>query len=146
MPSLHCAVAPAGLLFTPELETLPAAAGFGAGATVVCAGAFDVVVRHAARALLYHLLQSVVVAVVVLVVLVVLTAPAVLPLEVCAAAVRQTVLFLLPALVQSYWRVAVLVVTAEVRVFVRVALFAAGATLDDPLQADLFAFPGFEQS
>jgi hypothetical protein len=97
---LHCAVAPAGLLFSfAAVEFLAGAAtGFGAGAMVVLAGDEAVAVRHWAKTLLYHLVQSVVVEVAVVVLL---TAPAVLPVGVCAAAVLQAALFALPALVQS---------------------------------------------
>jgi hypothetical protein len=73
--------------------------GLGAGATVVLGGGDELAVRHAALIRLYHLVQSVVVAVVFVVVF---TAPAVVPVRVCAAAVRQAALLALPALVQSY--------------------------------------------
>jgi hypothetical protein len=56
-----------------------AGTGFGAGATVVRAGADDVDVRHWARTLLYHLVQSVVVD---FAVVVVFTAPAVFLVDV----------------------------------------------------------------
>ncbi len=55
-------------------------------------------VRHCARILLYHLVQSVVVA---LEVVVVLTAPGVFPVGVWAAAVLQAALLALPGLLQS---------------------------------------------
>ena len=76
---MHCAVAPFGLLFSPEAEAFGdavAGVGFGAGATVVCGGLAAVVVRQTARALLYHFVQSVVLEVVTVEVL---TAPGDLP-------------------------------------------------------------------
>ena len=75
---MHCAVAPLGLLFSPEAETFceVVAIGFGAGATVVWGGLAAVVVRQTARALLYHFVQSVVLAVVTVEVF---TAPGDLP-------------------------------------------------------------------
>jgi hypothetical protein len=75
-----------------------AGTGFGAGATVVFAGLDDVVVWQAARILLYHLVQSVVVDVVLVVVF---TAPGEAPTGVLLAAVRHAALLALPALVQS---------------------------------------------
>ena len=97
---MHFAVAPAGLLFSLAAAEFRAgaAAGFGAGATVVFAGDVAVAVLHWARTLLYHLVQSVVVAVAVVVVF---TAPGDFPLDVCAAAVLQAALWALPGLVQS---------------------------------------------
>ena len=56
-------------------------ADLAAGATVVRVGAVEVLLGQTARALLYHLVQSVAVAVVLVVAF---TAPAVLPLGVCA--------------------------------------------------------------
>lgn len=64
---------------------------------MVRVGVDVVVVRHAARALLYHFEQSVVVEVVFVVVF---TAPADVP-PVSLAAVRHAALFALPGLVQS---------------------------------------------
>jgi hypothetical protein len=75
-----------------------AGAGFGAGATVVVAGLDDFVVWQAARILLYHLVQSVVVDVVLVVVF---TAPGDVPDGVLLAAVRHAALLALPGLVQS---------------------------------------------
>ena len=103
---MHCAVAPAALPLSfavlvrgAAVERLAGAAvGLGAGATVVRVGVDEVVVRQAARALLYHLLQSVVVEVVLLVVF---TAPGDAPAGVWLAADRHAALFALPALVQS---------------------------------------------
>ena len=118
------------------------ATGFGAGATRVFVGLDELLVRHTALILLYHLEQSVVVAVVFVVVF---TAPGVVPEGVWAAAFLHAALFLLPAFVQSYWRVVVLVVTAVVVVRDGVA-FAAGAAAAPALQAALVALPGFEQS
>ena len=147
MPSLHCAVAPLGLLFSPPALDLAegaeeeVTAGFGAGATVVFVGVEELLVRQMARALLYHFEQSVVVAVVLVVVF---TAPADVPEEVCEAAVLHAALFAFPFLVQSYCRVVVFVVTAVVVVRAGVA-FAAGAAAP-PLHAALFALPGLEQS
>jgi hypothetical protein len=60
-------VAPLGLLFSPEaapFRDVVVATGLGAGATVVCGGLAAVVVRQAARILLYHFVQSVVLEVV----------------------------------------------------------------------------------
>jgi len=83
------------LLFNADFEArddavmLPlagAAAGFGAGATVVRGADVLLLVRHAGRALLYHLVQSVVVA---LLVVVVFTAPGDDPAFVCAPAARH---------------------------------------------------------
>ena len=148
MPSLHCAIAPAGLLLSPpaldraEGAAGRLAAGLGAGETVVFAGVDELLVRQTARILLYHLVQSVVVAVVLVVVL---TAPGDAPEGVWAAADLQAALFLLPAFVQSYWRVVVLVVSAVVVVRAGVA-FAVDAAVAPDLHAALFAFPGFEQS
>jgi len=89
-----------GLLFAAALADLGAEveAGFGAGATVVRAGVDELVLRHVARALLYHLVQSTVVEVVFEVVL---TAPGVLPVGDWAAAVRQAGFVAFPGLVQS---------------------------------------------
>ena len=103
MPSLHCAVAPVALLFAAEFDERDVAAallfaGLAAGATVVRAGDELVLVRHAARALLNHLVQSVVVE---LLLLVVFTAPGDDPVAVCAPAERHAGLVALPALVQS---------------------------------------------
>ena len=80
------------------LIVLAVDAGRGAGATVVRAGVELLLVRHVARALLNHLVQSVVVA---LVDVVVLTAPGDEPVDVCAPAARQAGLVALPGLVQS---------------------------------------------
>jgi len=148
VPSLHCAMAPFGLLLSPPaLERLAGAAvrvaaGLRAGATAVRVGLVELVVRQTARILLYHFVQSVVVAVVFVVVF---SAPGDVPEGVCAAAVLQAALFLLPAFVQSYCRVVVLVVTAVVVVRAGVAL-AVDAVAAADLQAALFAFPAFEQS
>jgi hypothetical protein len=80
VPSLHCAVAPVGLLFSAELAgRVAAGAGLDAGATVVFGGGEELAVRHVARIRLYHLVQSVVVAVVFVVVF---TAPDVFPVVV----------------------------------------------------------------
>ena len=102
MPSLHCAVAPLGLLFSPPLLERGAAAvaadGLGAGATVVFEGEDAVLVRQTARIRLYHLVQSVVVDVVLVVVF---TAPGDRPEGVCAPAVLHAALLALPAFVQS---------------------------------------------
>jgi hypothetical protein len=78
---LYCAVAPAGLLFSLAAAGLPveAAAGLGAGATVVRGGEELGAVLHTARALLYHFVQSMVVA---LAEVVVFTAPADLPVDI----------------------------------------------------------------
>jgi hypothetical protein len=97
---LHWAVAPLGLSFSVEalLEGDIFDAGFAAGATVVRGPEEAVVVWQAARALLYHLVQSVVVDVVDVVVFI---APGDLPAGTCAPAVLQAALFALPALVQS---------------------------------------------
>jgi hypothetical protein len=132
-----------GLLFSVDAFARGATfgAGLGAGATVVLGPEDVVVVRQAARALLYHLVQSVVVEVVDVVFL---TAPADLPVGVCAPAVLQAALLALPALVQSYCRVVVFVVVAVVVVRAGVAGFAA--VLGLVLQAALLALPGFEQS
>ena len=94
-------MAPLGLLFSVEalVRGTVFGAGFGAGATVVRGPEDAVVVRHAARALLYHRLQSVVVDVVEVVVF---TAPGDLPAGDCAAAVLHAALLALPGLVQSY--------------------------------------------
>lgn len=146
---MHCALAPFGLLFSPVelVRDAIVGEGFGAGATVVFGTVEAELVLQAARARLYHLLQSVVV---VEIAVVVFTAPADLPDEVCAAADLQAALLALPAFVQSYCRVVVLVVVAVVVVlagtaaFEEVAGFAAAGTA--PLQAALFALPAFEQS
>ena len=116
--------------------------GFGVEATVVRRALDVVAVRQVVRTLLYHLVQSVLLAVVTVVVL---TAPGDLPEGVCAPAVLQAALFALPGFVQSYCRVVVFVVVAlvVVRLAVAAGLAAAGAAI---LQAALFAFPGFEQS
>ena len=99
MPSLHCAVAPAAFLLSfAGAEARVATGGLGAGATVVLAGVEALFVRHVARALLYHLVQSVVVAVLAVVVF---TAPGDLPPGVWAAAVLQAPLLALPGFVQS---------------------------------------------
>lgn len=103
-----------------------------------------VALLHCARALLYHLVQSVVVA---FDVVVVLTAPGVVPVGVCAAAVLHAALFALPFFVQSYCRLVVVafVVTVVVRVTGAVAeALAAGLAAD--LHAALLALPAFEQS
>jgi hypothetical protein len=76
---------------------------------------------------------------------VVLTAPGVLPVGVCAAAVLHADLFALPALVQSYCRVLVVVVVLIVVLAVGAPAFAAGG-FAAPLHAALLALPGFEQS
>ena len=131
-----------GLLFSVDALAFGAifGLGFAAGATVVLGAEVAVVVRQAARALLYHLVQSVVVEATEVVVL---TAPGDLPVGVCAPAVLQAGLLALPALVQSYWRVVVLVVVAVVVVRVGVAGLVAAALA---LHAALLALPGFEQS
>jgi hypothetical protein len=102
VPSLHCAVAPAALLFSPELAErragLGAPWGFGAGATVVRGRDDALLVRHAARIRLYHFVQSVVEDVVVVVVF---TAPGDRPEGVCAPADRHAALLAFPRLVQS---------------------------------------------
>ena len=118
-----------------------AVAGFGAGATGVCGAAVAVELLHCARILLYHLVQSVVVAVEVVVVL---TAPGVVPVEVCDAADLQAALLALPFFVQSYCRVVVVALVVTVLVRVTGADFVAGFAV--VLQAALFAFPAFEQS
>ena len=135
-------------MFTLDLGDFPLAggalAGRGAGATVVCGAAVAVELLHCARTLLYHLVQSVVVADDRVVVFV---APTVVPVGVCAAAALQADLFALPLLVQSYWRVVVvaLVVTVLVRVTGAAATdFAAGFAA--ALQAALLALSGLEQS
>jgi hypothetical protein len=71
---------------------------------------------------------------------VVFTAPGDLPDGVCAPAVLQAALFAFPALVQSYWRVVVLVVVAVVVVRDGIAAEVASA------QAAFFALPAFVQS
>jgi hypothetical protein len=89
------------------------------------------------------LVQSTVVA---LDVVVVLTAPPVFA-PVSAAAVLHAVLLALPAFVQSYWRVVVVVLVAVVVVFATGAGFAlVTGAFAAPLQAALFALPAFEQS
>ena len=145
---MHWALAPFGLLFSPVecVRDAIVGDGFGAGATVVFGAVDAELVLQAARPRLYHLLQSVVL---VVVAGVVFTAPADLPEGVCAAADLQAALLALPAFVQSYCRVVVLVVVAVVVVlagtaFEEVAGFAAAGTA--PLQAALFALPAFEQS
>lgn len=142
---MHWAVAPAGFLFSAALVECEAAgaaaAGFGAGATVVLGPDETLLVRQTGRVRLNHLVQSVVVEVVLVVVL---TAPGALPEGVCTPAVRQAVLFALPAFVQSYCRVVVVVFVAVV--VVRDGLAAAGAGAAAPLHAALLALPGFEQS
>jgi hypothetical protein len=99
---LHWAVAPLGLLFAAVLVGRAvagaAAAGFGAGATVVRGPDEALLVRQTGRMRLYHLVQSVVVDVVLVVVF---TAPGDLPEGVCAPAFRQSALFALPGFVQS---------------------------------------------
>jgi len=107
---------------------------------MVVLGAEDAeVVRQVARILLYHLVQSVVVAVVFVVFE---TAPVVLPVGNCLAAIRHWALLALPGFVQSYWRVVVVLVIFVVVVLVGLAAAAAAPFL----QAVLLAFPGFEQS
>lgn len=98
-------MAPFALLLTlaplPPVSRVRRAAlalGLGAGATDVCAGDAEALVLQAARALLYHLVQSVVTAVVLVVRV---SAPDVRPVGVSLAAVRQTVLFALAFFVQS---------------------------------------------
>lgn len=99
MPSLHCAVAPAGLALSFAAEAdVAAGAGLGAGFTVVLAGVDELLVRQTARSRLYHFVQSVVLAVVLVVVF---TAPGALPVGVSVDAVRQTALLAFPGLVQS---------------------------------------------
>jgi hypothetical protein len=75
-----------------------AGAGFGAGFTVVLVGVDELLLRQVARSLLYHFVQSVVLAVVFVVVF---TAPGAFPVVVSVEAVRQTALLAFPGFVQS---------------------------------------------